>query len=174
MNKYKRIVLIGFRGAGKSTLGKILAQRLDWSYISTDEMVEMRTEKSIAEIVKHSGWKKFRDAEHEVIRLVSKLTNTIIDCGGGVVENPSNMRFFKSDSLIVWIDADLADIINRISADHNIRPLLTQNDFQSDSEKNYLNRRPLYDKYSDLRFSSSESTAEVICQLILKKLNQES
>ena len=172
MNKYKRIVLIGFRGAGKSTIGKILAQQLDWTYVSTDEMVEKRVQKSIADIVKGSGWKKFRDTEHEVIRSVSELTDAIIDCGGGVVEDPSNMKSFKSESLIIWIDANLDDLMNRISGNQNDRPLLTKNDLQSDTEKNYLDRRPLYQRYADLRFSSSENNPEEICQLIRKEITR--
>ncbi len=172
MNKYKRIVLIGFRGAGKSTIGKILAQQLDWTYVSTDEMVEKRVQKSIADIVKGSGWKKFRDTEHKVIRSVNELTDAIIDCGGGVVEDPSNMKSFKSESLIIWIDTNLDDLMNRISGNQNDRPLLTQKEMQLDIEKNYTDRRPLYQRYADLRFSSSENNPEEICQLIRKEITR--
>ena len=170
MNKYKRIVIIGYRAVGKSTVGKMLAGQLDWTYLSTDEMVEQWAQKSIADIVKESGWKKFRDIEHDVIRSASELTEVIFDCGGGVVEDDSNMNYFRSESLIIWIDAEMNDILNRISGDRIVRPLLTQNDLESDTEKNYKVRKPLYQKYGDLCFSSSKTSPEEICLLIQKEL----
>jgi len=170
MKKYKRIVLIGFRGVGKTTIGKMLAQQLNWTYVSTDEMVEKRSHNSIADMVRKSGWKEFRDIEHEVLRSVSEQTDAIIDCGGGVVEDPLNMESFNSESLIIWIDADLADIMNRISGDQNLRPLLSQNDLQSDTEKNYTERRPRYQRYADFHFNSSENIPEEICRFILKEI----
>ena len=170
MTKYKRIVIIGYRATGKSTVARMLAKQLDWTYFSTDEMVVHEAQKSIADIVKESGWKKFRDMEHEVIRSASKLTEAIIDCGGGVVEYDSNMRSFKSESLIIWIDAEMNDILSRISKDRTVRPLLTEDDLDSDTEKNYKQRQPLYQKYGDLRYSSSNSRPEEICHLIQKEL----
>ena len=144
MKKYKRIVLIGFRGAGKSTVGKMLANQLKWTYSSIDE----------------------------VIRFVSNQTDTIIDCGGGVVEDPSNMDFFKAESLVIWIDANLDDIMNRISGEQNLRPLLTHTELKSDTAENYTNRRPLYREYSDLHFNSSENNPEEICQFIRKEITR--
>lgn len=170
MSKYKRIVIIGFRATGKSTIGKMLAEQLDWTYISTDKLVEDRANKSIADIVKDSGWEKFRDMEHKVILSASELTETVIDCGGGVVEDHSNMNYLKSESLIIWIDAKINDILNRISEDRHVRPLLTQDDMESDIKINYKDRQPLYEKYGDFCFSSSESSPEEICRLIQKQL----
>jgi shikimate kinase len=169
-NKYKQIVIIGFRGAGKSTVGRLLAQQLNWTYVSTDDMVEKRAQKTIADIVAESGWKKFRELEHEIIQSVSELIDSVIDCGGGIVEDNSNMNYFKSDRLIIWIDAELNDIKSRISENQNMRPLLTQSDLHSDVEQNYAKRLPLYEKFANLRFSSSINTPQEICHTIRKKL----
>jgi shikimate kinase len=170
MKDFKRIILIGFRGTGKSTIGKILAKQINWNYISTDQMIEQKAQISISDIVYNFGWKKFRELEHEVIQSVAELTNAIIDCGGGVVEDSLGMEFFQSQSLVVWIDAELNDILSRISGDHNIRPLLNQIDQKTDTEKNYMNRRPLYQRYADLHFNSSQYNSEEICQFIQQEM----
>jgi shikimate kinase len=173
MDKILRIVLIGFRGTGKSTIGKMLAKQLKWKYVSTDEMIENQSQKSIIDIVTDSGWKEFRVRENKVLGKVSNEEYTVIDCGGGAIEDASNMVHFISKSLIIWIDADLEDILNRISGSEHARPLLDQSDENTDYERHYIRRRPLYQKYADLHFSSSEHSPEEICQLIKNEINSE-
>jgi len=169
-SNYDRIVLIGFRGAGKSTLGILLSQRLGWDYISTDSQLEQQHHKTIAELVQESGWKKFREAEREIIKSLRNTIEAVIDCGGGIIEDPWNMKLLESHSLIIWVDADLNDLMERIQNDRIERPLLTQKDMLADIRENYQRRRPLYDKYADFSVNSSHNSPEQLYQLIQKKL----
>ena len=123
----KRIVLIGFRGTGKSTIGKLLAKKLEWKYLSTDQQIEERVGTTISDIVERKGWKYFRKLETQVIEKLKSSQNMIIDTGGGIVENQKNVIQLNSSSLIVWIDAHIEDIIERLQKQGN-RPLLNKGD----------------------------------------------
>lgn len=169
MEKIKRIVLIGFRGSGKTTVAKELARKLGWEYISTDDLIERRIQTSLAEFVIREGWPSFRRQETAVIEELKSVSEVVIDCGGGVVGNPRNMEILVSGSLVVWVDAKLEDIHQRLERDAN-RPLLNQKDLREDIEFNYRRREPLYRRYSQLYVNTSEEELAVICGRIIEKL----
>ena len=161
-----RIVLIGFRGVGKTTVGKELADLLGWKYLSTDALIIKQTGSSITDFVRENGWIAFRQVEREVIAGLKNVEQTIIDCGGGVVENRQNMEILAQHSWVVWVDADVKEIYRRLGQ-ANDRPLLEQPDLMSDVESKYFSRLPLYQKYSQIKVDSSQEPVEKICQQIL-------
>ena len=166
----KRVVLIGYRGAGKTTVGKKLAEILAWTYVSTDEMIVKKRGESITTFVEKYGWKEFRNLEHEVVHQLKAENECVIDCGGGVVEDAGNMTVLKHRALVVWIDAPLEIIKSRLS---NVvdRPPLSEADLISDLEEHYQRRLSFYQKYSDMQLNSSEKTAEEICREIISRLS---
>jgi shikimate kinase len=99
------IVLIGYRGTGKSVIGKLLASRLGMPYIGMDAAIVARTGMSIPEIVENYGWPKFRDIESEQARELAGLDNIIIDTGGGIIERPENMEVLQMNAHIFWLKA---------------------------------------------------------------------
>jgi shikimate kinase len=163
---FKRIVLIGFRGTGKSTIGKRLAADLKWEYLSTDEQIEKIECKTIDLIVKKKGWEYFRKLEADVIEKLPPLPNMVIDAGGGVVEDKNNIKRLSISSIIVWIDAQVEDIIKRLQQSKN-RPLLNRNNLIKDIKYNYKKRRPIYKRYSNLQFNTSIETPKNICNKII-------
>jgi shikimate kinase len=166
-----RLVLIGFRGAGKSTLAAELASRLNLGCISTDANVERRTGRSIAAFVQQHGWEKFRRMEHEVIAALP-TERVLVDCGGGVIENPDNMRLLQERSLIVWVDAEVEDIISRLATPENAhRPLLSGASMVEDIRTNYARRKPLYEQWCGLYVNTSHSTLENITTQISKQFS---
>jgi shikimate kinase len=165
-----RIVLIGYRGAGKTTVGKNLSCLLQWKYISTDELIIKKSGKPITLFVKKFGWEKFRRLEHEVINQLVGANNCIIDCGGGVVEDSESMEALNRNALVVWIDATLDDLKLRLSKGKD-RPLLSGVDLESDFARHYQKRGPLYKKYSQLYFNTSEKNINEICRDILSRLS---
>jgi shikimate kinase len=173
MTNINRIVLIGFRATGKSTIARRLSDLLRWDYFSTDREVEERSGLSIAALVKEYGWKYFRQQESFVIQKAVGESQVIIDCGGGVVEDEKNMERLSHRALMVWVDSDLDDIKNRMADEKDRRPLLNQQEMQADIELNYERRLPLYRKYSRLKVNSSRQSLEKICNEILKNLNKE-
>src|SRR3989344_3134028 len=100
------IVLIGYRGTGKSTIGSKLATLLHKKLVSTDELI-VKKAGPIPHIVKKYGWKKFRDIEEKVISEVSKKDNILIDCGGGVVERPIKMTRCKKNGKVILLTANI-------------------------------------------------------------------
>lgn len=118
------IVLIGYRGAGKSAVGKVLSSRLGWRVISTDAEIVRRAGRSIPDIVAGKGWDYFRDLESEVCRELADQDKTVIDTGGGAVLRPQNVEAFKSKGIVVWLTASVDTISTRISGDTQ-RPSLT-------------------------------------------------
>ena len=97
MNKMNKsnIVLIGFMGSGKSTIGKALAQRLNYSFIDSDVLIEDRIKMPISDYFKHYGEEKFRILEEEIISQIALTSEAVIATGGGVVKNPNNISNLK-------------------------------------------------------------------------------
>lgn len=168
-NPKHRVVLIGFRGSGKTTLGKQLAKKLQWRFISTDELIERKRRMKIPELVIREGWNSFRNIERQVIAGLRSMERTVIDCGGGVVEDPAIMEVLLPGSLVVWVDADLPDIHQRLQQGEK-PPLLNQNNLKSDIDFNYRRRQPLYDQYADIRLNSSRLSLEKMAIRIAKMM----
>jgi len=152
-------VLIGYRCVGKTTLGAALSTHLNLPVISSDSEIERKVDQPIAAFVKQNGWPPFRAIEKSVIQDLSKRVDCIVDCGGGVVENAENMQLLSANALVVWVDADRKDILQRMLGD-TTRPLLSGADLKQDIEENYLRRMPLYRQYSHLHLDTSTISLE--------------
>ncbi len=118
------IVLIGYRGTGKSVVGEILAGRLGMPCIGMDAEIVRRAGMSIPEIVENHGWPKFRDMESDLARELGESDDKIIDTGGGVIERPENIEALKANGVIFWLKASVDTIVSRIQ-DGTERPALT-------------------------------------------------
>ncbi len=168
----KNLVLIGFRGTGKSTLSHELSTRLRRKRISTDEVAAERAGMSISDFVSKHGWAEFRRIEGECIAAFHGSENLIIDCGGGVVENPENMSLLAENSVIIWVHASLKDVLKRLMGNvHDAqRPLLSQGDARSDIMENYTRREPMYKRYAAFTVNTSTHTIEECCTAIEEML----
>lgn len=118
------LVLIGYRGTGKSSVGKILAARLSRILVSTDEEIVKRAGATIPEIVKQHGWDHFRDVESQVIQDVAGREGQVIDTGGGAILRAQNVEALKASGRVFWLTASIETIAQRIGGDTN-RPSLT-------------------------------------------------
>src|SRR3990170_6340038 len=110
------IVLIRMRGSGKTTIGKVLAERLSRSFIETDREIERQTGRSISDFVKTNGWTSFRDVEEQVVKDIAYLDNLVIATGGGIVERSNNIKQFKDKGILVWLVANLTTYVKRIKS----------------------------------------------------------
>jgi shikimate kinase len=119
-----KLVLIGYRGTGKSAVGELLAKRLPMKCIAMDALIVQKAGMSIPEIVDNYGWTRFRDIESEVARELAELDNIIIDAGGGVIERLENIKALQVNSRIIWLKASIDTITSRIQGDTD-RPSLT-------------------------------------------------
>ena len=103
----KNIVLTGFMASGKSTVGRALAQKLNVSFIDTDQLIEIEQKRQIKDIFAQFGEPYFRTLETEAVRQVCRKDGQVIATGGGIVLNPKNIELFRKNSIIVFLYAGL-------------------------------------------------------------------
>ena len=139
------IVMLGYRGTGKSVISKILSVKLRMELYKIDVLISRSAGKSIPEIVAEEGWESFRKRESEIVVEVSgKAKNSIIDCGGGVVLNDANIANLKQDGVCVVLTASLETIIKRIRHDRNRPALKSGMSFEEEQKKNLAEREEKY------------------------------
>ncbi len=134
------LVLIGYRGTGKSTVGKILARKLGRTVVSTDAEIVKRANLSVPDIVKQFGWDHFRDLESAVCRDVAAQDQLIIDTGGGAILRPENVEVLRKTGTLIWLTATVETITRRIGGDTQ-RPSLTGTKSFIDEIREVLNER---------------------------------
>jgi shikimate kinase len=123
------LVLVGYRGTGKSTIGQILANRLNRRFVDADPEIEARAGRSISQIFAELGEPAFRDWEEATLRhLAESHPGAILATGGGAVVRPANRRILADHGLVVWLKAEPGELARRLEADHRagaVRPSLT-------------------------------------------------
>jgi shikimate kinase len=122
-----RIVLVGFMGSGKSSVGRLLARRLGYRFEDLDQRIEARAGRSIAAIFREDGEEAFRAMEGEEARAVSTLTDRVVAAGGGAFARPRTRALLQQGALTVWLRCDIETILARVSADGS-RPLAGNRD----------------------------------------------
>jgi shikimate kinase len=138
------IVLIGYRGTGKSHVGRLVADRLSFPYVSIDKAIVLRAGLSIPEIVERFGWSAFRDRETLEVREIAVWDGIVIDTGGGVIERPENVELLRGNGCIIWLKASVSTIVSRIKHGED-RPALTSGKTFTEEVAEVLERRtPLY------------------------------
>lgn len=123
-----RVVLVGYRGTGKTTVGRIVAEILGWPFIDTDPLIEQRAALPIAEIFARFGEPHFRDLESAVIADLAGADPSVISAGGGAVLRPTNVQRLQAGSLVVWLTGRAETLQQRIGSDATTaarRPNLT-------------------------------------------------
>jgi shikimate kinase len=110
--------LIGFSGSGKSTIAKELASKLNFNCFDIDTIFEINENQLISNIFNTLGEEYFRKAENNILKEVSKESNAIIACGGGITDNLENIEIMKQSGYIIWIYSDFEDCINRINLEN--------------------------------------------------------
>ena len=169
VSSVKSIVLIGFMGTGKSSVGRILEKKTGLHRFDTDEMVSSKLNLSIQEIFSKHGEGKFREAETEALQSLAGKESAIIVTGGGIVTTPKNIDLLKNLGTVVWLDAGHATLHARMDKLKD-RPLLqTANPVAAFSELLHA-RNPLYRNTADIRVDISQKTPEEIADLILKNI----
>ncbi len=164
------IVLIGYRGTGKSSVGKLLAERLGRELVSTDEEIVRRTTLPIPEIVKRFGWDYFRDLESQVCRDLAAKDGLIIDTGGGAILRQENVERLKANGRLFWLTAEVSTIAQRIAGDTQ-RPSLTgAKSFIEEIEDVLRERLPRYRAAADDVIPTDGRPLSAVAEDILAKL----
>jgi shikimate kinase len=162
------IVLIGYRGTGKSVVGELLALQLDMPLMGMDAQIVKKARMPIPEIVEKLGWPGFRDIESQVARELAGLDNIIIDTGGGIIERPENIEALKINSRIFWLKASVDAIVSRIQ-EGTQRPALTAGKTFTEEIAEVLEQRiPKYKSAAQYEIDTDPLTPDQVAEKIIQ------
>ena len=143
-----KIILIGFMGVGKTSVGKQLARKLDFNFIDTDYEIERLSNKSIPEIFEQYGENYFRKLENSILEKFVKNEDIVIATGGGIITTKENYNILKNEEKVIFLDGSVETIINHVQNERNQRPLLKESENLSKKIEELLYAR--YEKYIEV------------------------
>jgi shikimate kinase len=165
MNK-PLIYLIGFMGSGKSTIGALLAQKLQWTFIDTDNLIEQHEHRSVAEIFESRGEHYFRTIESRILHDISTQKQAVIATGGGIILRKENRDYMKKTGMQLWLQWNVNNLIHNVMQEPSSRPLFTD-------EKVFrilYNKRRRWYSMADTAIPCDENSPESIIDAILQYL----
>jgi shikimate kinase len=173
MTSPSRVLLIGMMGAGKSTTGKLLADRLGWPYLDSDDEIERQTGKTVPEIWKAEGEPAFRAEEARVLAQACTSDGpAVVSVAGGAVLDPDNRAFIRRGGLIVWLRADVSTLVRRVGAGTG-RPLLDGGAAEA-MARLYEERAPIYSELAGLTFDVDRMSPPQVVDKIVAALKERS
>ena len=162
----ERIYLIGFMGAGKTTVGELLAEKLGWSFVDLDDEIERVEGKSVPDIFRDAGEPHFRRIESEQLRAVSGSVGRVVALGGGAYADPENRSYVEGTGVSVYLEAKLESIEDRIE-DDGVRPLFSDSNGIAEL---YQRRLPSY-RMAAVRVETDDLAPTDIADDILRIVN---
>lgn len=169
MNAKPNIFLIGPMGAGKTSVGKLLAKILSYHFYDSDQEIERQTGADIPWIFDIEGEEGFRQRESKVIDSITKKTGIVLATGGGVILSAQNRQNLAARGKVFYLQASVEEQVNRTDRSKN-RPLLLQKNHQSVFEKLKKEREPLYLEVADYVINTDHGSLRVIVDSILEKM----
>jgi shikimate kinase len=159
------IALIGFMGAGKTSVGRLVAEQLGFDYLDTDEMIQSHTGRTITDIFAKDGEPAFRKLEEQIVAELTAHERTVISTGGGLPVNPKNLASLKTHALVVCLWASPGKIWGRVR-NQTHRPLLNAPDPKGKIRELLMAREPFYRQADVLLNTDSRPVREVAQQVI--------
>jgi shikimate kinase len=161
-------VLVGFMGAGKSSVGKVLAERIGAEFVDVDVRIEEASGKTIGEIFASRGEEAFREMERAAIRNAVSAPGRVVAAGGGAFVDESNRRLLKAYAPVFFLDVSVESVVERLSGDRS-RPLFAAEMDAGSLREMMERRRPAYEE-ADFRVSTDDRTVPEIAARILALL----
>ena len=166
------LVLIGYRGTGKSTVARLLASQLGLEVVSLDDEIVKQAGRSIPEIVAAHGWQYFRDLESAVTKRVCRRDRIIIDAGGGVILRPENVAALRQSGKLFWLRASVPVIVARIEGGTQRPALMAGKSFTEEVADVLRERTPLYESAADQEIDTDRLTAEETAAAVTRAYRQ--
>lgn len=165
-DKNRNIILIGYMGSGKSTVGRKAAKAVEYNFLDTDALIEKEEGMTISKLFEEKGEPYFREKETETIRkLIAEPKGNIIATGGGLPMKEGNAELLKELGTVIYLKAETDTLMKRLSGD-NARPLLKNGDLRGKIETMLAIRGPVYEATADLVLQTDNmSFYEIICQI---------
>ena len=158
------LALIGFMGTGKTTVGRIVAEHLRFDFLDTDELIQSRAGRSIADIFAQDGEPAFRALERQMVEELSTRTKTLISTGGGLPTNPENLARLKTFAVVICLWSSPEKIWERVKNQAH-RPLLHSADPQAKIRELLAAREPFY-RQADVLINTDQRSAREVAQQI--------
>ncbi len=168
---FRNLVLVGFMGSGKSSVGRILSSLTGFALVDTDTLVAQEAGQTIPAIFKQHGEQHFRALETKVLQSLIGRIGLIVATGGGVITVEENRRLLPQVGPVVWLDASPEHLYQRVK--HSKRPLLQTADPRRTVEELYRAREPLYREAATIRIDSSHLTHRQTAEAVLATLQQQ-
>jgi shikimate kinase len=160
-----KLYLVGFMGAGKSTVARAIAARIGWKVLDVDEWIERREQKAVADIFRLDGEPYFRAIEREAVRSMLPERYAVVATGGGTFADPDTRAAILADGTTVWLDVPLSTIVARVPSDGR-RPLAAD---RAAFEALYVARAASY-RYAHIRLEGGEGSADALVERLLDRL----
>jgi len=166
IDKSRNIILIGYMGSGKSTVGRKAAKAVKYLFLDTDDLIEKEEGMTIAKLFEEKGEPYFREKETETIkRLIAEPKGNIIATGGGLPMKAGNASLLKELGTVIYLKAETDTLVKRLSGD-TARPLLKNGDLREKIETMLSVRGPVYEACADMVLQTDNmSFYEIICQI---------
>lgn len=163
------VALYGFMGVGKSTIGRGLSEKLGYSFVDMDDVIESRAGLRIKEIFAKEGEEGFRAMEKVVVKELASKDRHVIACGGGALLDPVNAKALRRSSVLVLLTASLDEILERTRSSDE-RPLLNVEDTRAEAEALLRKRMPLYLEAADLIIDTTGASPKQLAAEITEAL----
>ena len=163
------IILVGMMGAGKTTVGKLLAQQMGKTFVDSDEEIQQRTGVTIMHIFDIEGEAGFRQRESITIQELLELDNLILATGGGAILNAGNRDVMRSNGIVVYLKSAVTDLWQRTRHDRN-RPLLQTDDPRARLKEIHAQRDPLYEQTADLVMPTGKQNVHSLVHELVHEL----
>jgi len=167
----RNIYLIGLMGAGKTTVGKLLAKHLGRTFYDSDHEIEKRTGVKIPVIFELEGEEGFRKREKAAIQELTQMTNVVLATGGGAVLAPENRESLKNSGVVIYLRANVNELWHRTRHDKQ-RPLLQNVDIKAKLEQLYAERDPLYSEIATYIIDTGSQPVATIINRIEQTLSE--
>ena len=164
----RSLYLVGMMGSGKTSTGRPLAERLGYGFVDADAVIEQVAGCTISEIFERDGEEEFRSLETQVMRSISERHSLVVATGGGVVTRTENWGMMHQ-GIVIWLDVERRQLLQRLQSDSTQRPLLMTGDPAETLDEILKQRRPLYDE-ADLTVVIESESADVVADGIIQLL----
>ncbi len=175
-NFVMNIILLGYRGTGKSVISRLLSRQLKRRLFKLDALIEEGVGIPIPEIVSMWGWARFREIEAKIVEQVTdEAKDAVIDCGGGVVLNDRNIQKLKANGKAVLLTAQFETLLSRLSRDRNKRPPLAEGlSWEDEHRKILAEREEKYNAAADLVCDTTDKRPDETVYEIIKYFKKQS
>lgn len=170
MSLPKRVVLVGPMGAGKSTIGRMLARELGYRFLDSDRIIEDRCGANIPWIFDVEGEDGFRQRETAMLEELSREGSTVLATGGGAVMRDENHALLRKDATVIYLKTSIDQQVERTRKDRN-RPLLQNDDPEAVLRKLFAIRDPLYSELADIVMYTDRKSPRLVVRQLVNRLN---